>query len=460
MKNACLLRCYLVAMLLAGVTLNLKSQTLNLNSNPNPKIGLVLGGGGAKGGAEVGVLKVLEEAGIRPDYIVGTSIGSIVGCLYAAGYTATELEEMFTQQEWLSLLTDRRADLSGEPYKVKDGVTYIFGFPVIDNNNPTFGVLRGGRVEEVLDSMLAAKGCVKFNCLPIPFRCVAASMMEAEEVVLSQGKLPRAVRASMAIPGIFKPVEIDGEKLVDGGMMNNLPVDVCREMGADFIIAVDLQQEKPKNRESTDNIITSIVIAAQGVVNEVCIFFGGSLIRGNRATKYSSDGLIAFLSPNYPALAEAAIDIHYNYPEGRDNKPSLPLHVQYLQEIPIAVIKVFPGINFQYFREILNHNFRGIVIETFGAGNIPGGADNIEKAISEKDNDTIYVICSQCPAGSVSLGQYETSTILKNAEGVSGLDMTTEAAVAKLYYLLSKGYDRTEIIHLMEKNLRGEIKVD
>lgn len=258
MKNACLLRCYLVAMLLAGVTLNLKSQTLNLNSNPNPKIGLVLGGGGAKGGAEVGVLKVLEEAGIRPDYIVGTSIGSIVGCLYAAGYTATELEEMFTQQEWLSLLTDRRADLSGEPYKVKDGVTYIFGFPVIDNNNPTFGVLRGGRVEEVLDSMLAAKGCVKFNCLPIPFRCVAASMMEAEEVVLSQGKLPRAVRASMAIPGIFKPVEIDGEKLVDGGMMNNLPVDVCREMGADFIIAVDLQQEKPKNRESTDNIITSI----------------------------------------------------------------------------------------------------------------------------------------------------------------------------------------------------------
>ena len=212
--------------------------------------------------------------------------------------------------------------------------------------------------------------------------------------------------------------------------------------------------------DARDNIITSIVIAAQGVVNEVCIFFGGSLIRGNRATKYSSDGLIAFLSPNYPALAEAAIDIHYNYPEGRDNKPSLPLHVQYLQEIPIAVIKVFPGINFQYFREILNHNFRGIVIETFGAGNIPGGAENIEKAISEKDNDTIYVICSQCPAGSVSLGQYETSTILKNAEGVSGLDMTTEAAVAKLYYLLSKGYDRTEIIHLMEKNLRGEIKVD
>lgn len=223
------------------------------------KIGLVLGGGGAKGGAEVGVLKVLEEAGIRPDYIVGTSIGSIVGCLYAAGYTAAELEQMFSQQEWLSLLTDRRADLSGEPFKVLKGVTYIFGFPVIDKNNTAFGVLGGGRVEQVIDSMLAAKGCVEFDCLPIPFRCVAASMRNAEEVVLSSGTLPKAIRASMAIPGIFKPVEIDGEKLVDGGMMNNLPVDVCREMGADIIIAVDLQQEKPENRNSQgSNFVTSL----------------------------------------------------------------------------------------------------------------------------------------------------------------------------------------------------------
>ena len=119
-----------------GRLLSLSFIIFHLSFSPvrAQKIGLVLGGGGAKGGAEVGVLKVLEEAGIRPDYIVGTSIGSIVGCLYAAGYTATELEEMFTQQEWLSLLTDRRADLSGEPYKVKDGVTYIFGFPVIDKN--------------------------------------------------------------------------------------------------------------------------------------------------------------------------------------------------------------------------------------------------------------------------------------------------------------------------------------
>ncbi|MCR4604015.1 MAG: patatin-like phospholipase family protein [Prevotella sp.] len=225
------------------------------------KIGLVLGGGGAKGGAEVGVLKVLEEAGIRPDIIVGTSIGSIVGSLYAAGYSASELEQMFSQQEWISLLTDRREDLSGEPYYQKDGVTYIFGFPVIDTNNQLFGVLQGGRVEQVIDSMLAAKGCVEFECLKTPFHCVAASMMDAQEVVISTGTLPRAVRASMAIPGIFKPVEIDGKQLVDGGMMNNLPVDIARQMGADIVIAVDLQQNKPKNRKQEENIITGIADA-------------------------------------------------------------------------------------------------------------------------------------------------------------------------------------------------------
>lgn len=226
-----------------------------------PRIGLVLGGGGAKGGAEVGVLKVLEEVGVRPDLIVGTSIGSIVGGLYAAGYTAADLQQMFSQQEWLSLLTDRRDDLSGEPYKQVDGVTYVFGFPVIDQNNRLFGVLNGGRVEQVIDSMLSDKGCVEFECLNIPFQCVAASMLNAEEVVLSEGTLPRAIRASMAIPGVFKPVEIDGEQLVDGGMMNNLPVDVARKMGAEVVIAVDLQQNKPKNREAKDNFITGLADA-------------------------------------------------------------------------------------------------------------------------------------------------------------------------------------------------------
>ena len=99
-----------------------------------PKIGLVLGGGGAKGAAEVGVLKVIEQAGIPIDYIAGSSVGAIVGGLYAAGYTASELETLFQTQEWLSLLTDRKASFSNEPYQTDNGVTYVFGFPVMDRN--------------------------------------------------------------------------------------------------------------------------------------------------------------------------------------------------------------------------------------------------------------------------------------------------------------------------------------
>lgn len=230
-----------------------------LTSQANrPKVGLVLGGGGAKGGAEVGVLKVLEEVGIKPDYIVGTSIGSIVGGLYAAGYSADELDQLFCQQEWLSLLTDRREDLGGEPFKQVDGVTYIFGFPVIDTNNMAFGVLKGEKVEQAIDSMLSQKNCSTFKHLAIPFCCVASSMTTMEEVDLKAGKLSRAIRASMAIPGLFKPVEIEGRQLVDGGLMNNLPVDVAKEMGADFVIAVDLQQNKPQTREEKSNIFTDI----------------------------------------------------------------------------------------------------------------------------------------------------------------------------------------------------------
>ena len=235
-----------------------------------PKIGLVLGGGGAKGAAEVGVLKVLEEAGIKPDYICGTSIGSIVGGLYAAGYSAAELETMFQTQEWLSLLTDRSSSLASEPYKVDNDVTYIFGFPIIDRKAKGLGVMKGSSIEHMLDSMVCAKGCKDFQSLKIPFCCVAADIRSGTEVILREGSLARAMRASMAIPAIFKPVEIDDRKLVDGGMLNNLPVDVCREMGADIIIAVDLQQNEQKPRPQTDlSVLTSIadLVGLGGILN-------------------------------------------------------------------------------------------------------------------------------------------------------------------------------------------------
>lgn len=212
--------------------------------------------------------------------------------------------------------------------------------------------------------------------------------------------------------------------------------------------------------DGRDNLITALLIAGEGIVREVCLYFGGRLLRGNRATKYSADGLIAFVSPDYPCLAEVGIAIKYN------EAALLPrqeggLRLQTLDNIPIGVIKVFPGIQFSLFESIMTEKLRGIVVETFGAGNIPGDGGALLPIIRKAfQNGTVLTVCSQCPQGAVALGAYETSSALKRAGAVSGRDMTTEAAVAKLYYLFSCGYDKETVKRLMEQDLRGEITVD
>lgn len=211
--------------------------------------------------------------------------------------------------------------------------------------------------------------------------------------------------------------------------------------------------------DARDNIITSLLIAASDRVHEVCLYFGGRLLRGNRSIKYSADDLIAFESPNYPALAEVGISIRFNAPallppsRGR-------FSFQPMKDVPIGVIKVFPGIQFSLFDSIMTERLKGIVIETFGAGNIPGHADSLLPIIRRaSENGTVIIVCSQCPHGTVSLGAYETSSALKEAGAVSGYDITTEAAVAKLYYLFSRGLSRDEIRSRMERSLRGEMTI-
>ena len=211
--------------------------------------------------------------------------------------------------------------------------------------------------------------------------------------------------------------------------------------------------------DARDNLITAMMVASDDRVHEVCLYFGGKLLRGNRSIKYSADDLIAFESPDFPPLAEAGIEIRYNtsllLPPGEGE-----FRLQMLQNVPIGVIKVFPGIQFELFDSIMTEKLKGIVIETFGAGNIPGNADMLLPIIRKaSENGTIIIVCSQCPHGTVMLGAYETSAALKKAGAVSGYDITTEAAVAKLYYLFSTGLSGEEIRKRMEQNLRGEISV-
>lgn len=216
------------------------------------KVALVLGGGGAKGAAHVGVLKYIEQSGIPIDYIVGTSIGSIVGGLYSCGYRSDDLEKLFISQEWIDLLTDRSDSHKGKILKEEDGVTYIFGFPISNKNraaNKKQGILRGDSITSFLGRLTEREDSIDFDRLPIPFRCVAVDINTFKEVIFKEGSLPLAMRASMAIPLAFNTVQINGKTLVDGGLLNNLPVDVAKEMGADYIIAVDLTVNKHEDAE-------------------------------------------------------------------------------------------------------------------------------------------------------------------------------------------------------------------
>ena len=239
----------LVFLMLICCGLSMLAQQQNEGGKTRPKVGLVLGGGGAKGAAAIGILKELEREKIPVDYIAGTSIGAIIGGLYAQGYRADDLEKLFRSQNWLALLADRDTTLVGKVYKEEDGVIYVFGFPVRRkadaDNNTGFWMLHGDHVYNFLDSLVSRspvqRGIVK---QAIPFSCVAFDIRRQQEIVLDTGFLARNMRASMAIPGAFKPVQIDTLMLVDGGMGNNLPVDVVRKMGADIVIAVDLQQRK------------------------------------------------------------------------------------------------------------------------------------------------------------------------------------------------------------------------
>ena len=212
--------------------------------------------------------------------------------------------------------------------------------------------------------------------------------------------------------------------------------------------------------DGRDNLINALLIASQGVANEVSIFFAGKLIRGNRATKTSADDFIAFTSPNYPPLASVGIDIKYSRRALNMPIQSGELKPHKMEHVPIAVLKLFPGMRFDLFEPLVTKDMKAVILEAFGSGNIPSRntalVDSIRRAT---ENGSLIAVCSQCYAGTARLGTYATSGELKDFGAVSCQDMTTEAAVAKLYYLYSLRIDDALLRRLLETNLRGEMSI-
>ena len=240
-----------------------------LKAKDRPSVALVLGGGGAKGFAELPVLEMLEQMDIPIDMIVGTSFGSVVGGLYAAGYSIPEIYSFISDVEWAPLFSDYEVS----PYES------ILGSHSLYNNmiNLTFnldmslnlgkGVSNGQNVYQMLKKLtLKYPSNMDFDNLYIPFRPVTTDMLNGEAVIFDHGDLAEAIRASMSIPGIFEPCEIDGHYYMDGGLRYNLPINIAKEMGYDIIIAVDISQQIRANPDVYDSnpavaILNTITIA-------------------------------------------------------------------------------------------------------------------------------------------------------------------------------------------------------
>jgi L-asparaginase len=211
--------------------------------------------------------------------------------------------------------------------------------------------------------------------------------------------------------------------------------------------------------DARENLISSLLIASNYPIPEVCLYFHNRLLRGCRAVKVSADGLEAFASPNYPPLGEVGVNIEIAWenilppPE-----PDMSLRVRPINRSYVGALRLFPGISARVLHNLLQPPLQGLVLEAYGVGNAPDRDPEFLEVLREATGRGVIVVdCTQCLQGSVDLDGYATGSALKSAGVISGYDMTSEAALAKLYYLFSSGYPPEEVKKRMTTSLRGEL---
>ena len=285
----------------------------------SPKIALVLSGGGAKGFAHIGVLKVLEKEGIPIDLIVGTSMGSLVGGFYSLGYNASELETLVKSLNWETTLSDDvpRAFLSKNDQLLKQ--RYIFSLPINGNKKVSLpqGLIKG---QNVINIFCGLAGNVPvdadFSKFPIPFACVAIDLETGKEVVLKNGFLPTAMFSSMAIPIAFQSSDYNGQLLAGGGIVNNFPADVAKQMGADIIIGVDIRNDffDRENLQSLDNVVNQMIgffdLTKKSINNSLCDLIIRPDITGYSMTSFTNEAADSLIIRGEKATLKVMSQIH------------------------------------------------------------------------------------------------------------------------------------------------------
>lgn len=345
---------------LAVTVLHAQNDTIH---PPRLKVGVVLGGGGAKGAAHIGVLKYLEEMGIPIDYVAGTSMGSIIGGLYSLGYTPDQLTQLISGMDWSEYIGNKidRSSMSKEmrhrnstmlfsvPFSLEslreDGTksSFISQLPSAYVNNSSL-------INLFNDLCVGYQEQKDFNDLPIPFACVATDMITGKEVVLRHGSVPTAMRASMAIPGVFSPVQIDDMVLVDGGLVNNFPADVLLEMGADIIIGIEITSNKSFTADDLQSLpqvfarlVTNSTSAKREENRELCNLYIVPDVSGYGTLSFTPEAIDTLVERGYKkAVAfhdqllriKQAVDYSAGHPVGKT------LHAPKAKNIAIDTVMV------------------------------------------------------------------------------------------------------------------------
>lgn len=288
-----------------------------------PKVGLVLSGGGAKGAAHIGVLKYIEEAGIPIDYIAGTSMGSIIGGMYAIGYSSDEILEIISSVDWDRLISDqverRHISYTSKSESRNQVITVPFSVGTdrqelqsrsFKNSLPT-GIVTGDNLINLFNSLsVGYADPVDFNDLPVPFLCIATNVMNGEADILDKGIFSKSLRASMAIPILFDPVKIDETLYADGGLLNNFPAEQCRAMGADYVIGVSMSQGLESDPQKLSSVISQVkqlkmIITDKDFENyhKMCDIFISPDLKGVGMLSFNAESVARITESGYEAAA-------------------------------------------------------------------------------------------------------------------------------------------------------------